>query len=247
MYTCSIPTTYTAEIESVSLVAYMNTTGGTSQSGSLLLSTSTTPCESYVSYPFTVCGTEILGEVLTTNPSTGSAWEWTDFENFSIGLKMGNATIEGETRCTRYYVKVTYTEEDYTDTYTVTQVYAQVYYTPNDSTCTLTSPTDIEAYHSRDSNAINFWNGDREVYDICRSGKGIMLSGDEYEGDEEHSSTPCERITCIRDMGRDGNLVEIDGLGSLYDGTYRIKSFGWNKISEQPEYYTWQLELEVED
>jgi hypothetical protein len=126
-------------------------------------------------------------------------------------------------------------------------IYLDVNYDEDDSTCTLTSPTDIEAYHSRDSNAINFWNGDREVYDICRSGKGLILSGDEYEGDEEHSSTPCERITCIRDMGRDGNLVDISGLGTLYDGTYRIKSFGWNKISEQPEYYTWQLELEVED
>jgi hypothetical protein len=92
---------------------------------------------------------------------------------------------------------------------------------------------------------LNFWNGSREVYDIGRNGKSMVLSGCEYSGDTQHSTTPCERIECIKEMGKNGGIVTIEDLGALYDGEYRIRSFGWTMRSKSPAVYDWILELEA--
>jgi hypothetical protein len=115
----------------------------------------------------------------------------------------------------------------------------KVNYTPDASTCSLSRPEEISTNHSRNIKMLNFWNGTREVYDVNRSGKSMVLTGGEvYAGS-------CDTILCIRNMGRDGNIVTISELALTYfNGDYRITSFGWRKISEKPERYKWILELE---
>lgn len=57
--------------------------------------------------------------------------------------------------------------------------------------------------------------------------------------------TPCCKIQCVRGLARNGGVVTIDDLRLEYfNGVYRIRQFGWNKISEKPEQYDWILELE---
>jgi len=60
-------------------------------------------------------------------------------------------------------------------------------------------------------------------------------------------NAPCCRIKCVRNMGRNGASVTLDGFSfGLWAGTYKIKQFGWQKISNRPEVYDWILELEDE-
>ena len=86
---------------------------------------------------------------------------------------------------------------------------------------------------------INFWNGDREVYDLNRSGKSMVLVG------SENGTSACSTIICMRDMARNGAIVTVSELTPTYfNSDYRIRSFGWDKISSKPEYYKWILYLE---
>lgn len=46
-------------------------------------------------------------------------------------------------------------------------------------------------------------------------------------------------------MGLNGGDITISGFSfSPFNGDYKIKSFGWNLISNCPETYEWILELE---
>ena len=126
----------------------------------------------------------------------------------------------------------------------VTSCYAEIDYTPNERTCYLTNPEEISTDHTRNAKMLNFWNGNREVYDYNRSSKSMVLKGIEYY-DANSNPTPCDRILCMRNMGKNGAEVTISGLNPTYfNGIYRIRQFGWNKVSEKPELYKWILELE---
>ena len=48
-------------------------------------------------------------------------------------------------------------------------------------------------------------------------------------------------------MGLDGSSVTIAGfteIRALANGIYKIRSFGWKKISDKPIHFDWILELE---
>ena len=86
---------------------------------------------------------------------------------------------------------------------------------------------------------LNFWSGDREVYDYSRADKSMVLQGKLW------GSSATDTIECIRQMGLDGSDVTISGFNySFYNGTFKIKSFGWRKVSEKPLVFDWILELE---
>ena len=105
-------------------------------------------------------------------------------------------------------------------------------------------PQEISTNHDRNINMINFWNGEREVYDVNRSGKSMVLTGEITDGNPDVTNA-CDQIICVRDMVRDGTTITISGLNPVYfNGEYRINSFGWKKIVEKPENYEWVLELE---
>lgn len=45
----------------------------------------------------------------TTNPRTGSAWQWSEIDALQIGIKIGSAFNIGTDECTQVYVEVDYT------------------------------------------------------------------------------------------------------------------------------------------
>ena len=158
------------------------------------------------------------------NPDDDLAWEWADIDILAAGIECSSPTTSApesenpEIRTTQLYVKINYDEE---------------------VECMLNKPIQISTNHARNIKMLNFWNGTREVYDLNRSGKSMVLSGGEvYAGS-------CDRIICVRNMARDGNIISISELTPDYfNGDYRIRSFGWNKISESPKRYEWILDLE---
>lgn len=67
----------------------------------------------------------------------------------------------------------------------------------------------------------------------------MVLTGMEY------GSEACDRILCIRTMGLDGSIVTVSELGfAEFNGDFRIRSFGWKKVSDKPLHFKWLLELE---
>ena len=168
----------------------------------------------------------------STNPATSSNWTWSDIQNLKIGISLFLA------QCTQLYFIVKYTVGNIPKLKT-TQFYAQINYNPDESTCTLPSPSYISRNHSRNIKMLNFWSGNREVYDYSRNSKSMVMQGKLW------GSTATDTIECVRQMGLDGSDVTISGFDySFFNGTFKIKSFGWCKISEKPLVFDWMLELE---
>jgi len=125
-------------------------------------------------------------------------------------------------------------------------MYANVGYQPDEIECTLNNPTTASFNHTRNVKMLNFWSGNREVYSLSRSNKTLVLTGEEFE----HGSTcthgePCNRMTCVRTMGLNGEPVTLSRLNfTPLNRTFRILSFGWRKISDNPAHYSWILQLE---
>lgn len=190
---------------------------------------------------------KLISTEYALNPDTSAAWTWTNIDDLQGGVRLVEPyEIDGYDVCTQVYVAVYHTEQISPQIRT-TQCYAKINYTPPDTECTLSKPEEISVNHSMNIKMLNFWNGTREVYSLNRSGKSMVLTGSEYQSDTCDSACPCEHITCMRDMGKDGSTITISGLRSLFNGDFKIRSFGWKHISEKPEYYEWILELEYND
>lgn len=174
------------------------------------------------------------------NPDTGVAWTWANINALVVLLRMRGYTAATDALCTQYYVIVYYDKTVSPEIHT-TQCYAKINYS-TEKECSLQIPNWVGLNHDRNIKMLNFWNGTREVYDLNRSGKSTVFTGSEM------NSGACNRIICTRDLARNGAIVTITGLSlGYYNGSYRIRSFGWNKISEKPEHYKWVLDLEQAD
>ncbi len=179
----------------------------------------------------------ISSKELAINPITSNPWTWGEVDALQAGYIIWNNTTE--TRVTQYYVVVEYITLPINPEIRITQCYVKVNYDQEPIECTLNSPEHVGTNHSRNIAMLNFWDGEREVYDLNRSGKSMVLTGSEvYAGS-------CDKIICMRNMARNGSVIAISGLPlGYFNGDYRINSFGWIKISEKPEHYKWILELE---
>jgi len=195
----------------------------------------------------------IFSQNWATNPRTSTSWTWTQVNNLQLGADIDsncNTPSCGSPNYTCTAIIQVYAVVNY-NTYAVqemqaSQVYAEVGYTPSTTTCYLNMPSEISSNHTRNTKMFNFWNGEREVYDHSRSRKSLVLTGKEWYNPST-CTNPCSRITCVRNMGRNGASVTLDGFSfGLWEGTYKIKQFGWQKISNRPEVYDWILELEDE-
>jgi hypothetical protein len=154
---------------------------------------------------------------------------------------------------TQLYAVVNYNSNVYySPEIRTTQLYVEVRATETVK-CYLPKPVDLEVVQNINTNALNFWSGDREVYSLGRSSKRLMLSGLLWDGCTDGTSTCEDIIHCIRDMGKLKQPMNIAGLryALLNNDTvtglpvnYNIISFGWKQILEKPNQYTWQLELE---
>lgn len=173
----------------------------------------------------------------TQNPNTVAAWTLAEVQALQAGIGLyGTGTKHAI--CSRCYIVIGASTSISPEIKTC-QTCLKVNYSPPASTCSLSKPETISTNHARNVKMINFWDGSREVYDVNRSGKSMVLaSGEVYAGS-------CDKIICMRNMTRNGTVVTISGLSPAYfNGDYRINQFGWSKISEKPERYKWIMDLE---
>jgi hypothetical protein len=242
-------TTETGVIDKVVIVGIMGKSGTCDGVGTLVLVTGDGKVWEYdtVNLPNPwETGWGTFAEELTTNPTTGVAWTWNDIDNLEIGYELhvlcDGAELCFTSYCNQVYLLVYYTETDNPEIRT-TQMYARINVSPPTDYCQLNRPNQISNDHSRNIKMINFWSGNREVYDLNRSGKSMVLTGTEFY--QPKSTDVCARIECVRDMAELGSPITITDLGStLWNGTYHIRSFGWKKRNDCPEWYEWILDLE---
>ena len=178
----------------------------------------------------------------TENPDTVAAWTLAEVQALQAGIGLYGTGSKYAT-CSRCYIIIG-TVTNISPEIKTCQTYLKVNYTPEDTVCWMPKPQEISTNHARNVKTLNFWNGEREVYDVNRSGKSMVLTGGITDGNPDVIDV-CFQIICVRDMTRDGTIITISGLNPVYfNGEYRINSFGWNKIGEKPENYEWILELE---
>jgi hypothetical protein len=189
----------------------------------------------------------------SVNPNTTNAWTLEEIKAVQAGVGLKG---DGKYAACSICQLVLSSESNVSPEIQTSQVYLKVNYTPDVSTCTLNKPEEVSLDMGRNIQILNFWSGNREVYDESRANKTLVLTGTEYEHDpnfytpEVIDSTPCERIQCVRSMGEEGAIVTPSGLGwdtGLIDESYRIRSFGWKLIQEKPVAYAWVLELEASE
>lgn len=186
----------------------------------------------------------------TQNPDTSLDWTWDDIDDLNIGYEL--IVVLDATDFTDWEICGSYTRTQckeiwavifYTTTVTpevrTSANWLTVNYTPVDTVCNITMPSHVSRTVDENINAINFWDGTREVYFESQNLKTMVLEGYEY------GSGADDRIICVRDMGRDGNVISIAGFSNDYHNTtYRIASYGWKLVSKLPLYYKWILELQ---
>lgn len=198
----------------------------------------------------------LYSETYILSPFTGISWTWAEIDSLKMGvyIKWHNPYKEAgyQPRCTQVYAVVNHTTLMCSPEIRTTQCYVELR-TTETTKCYLPKPVDLEVVQNIDTNALNFWSGDREVYGLGRSSKRLMLSGLLWDGCTDGTSTCEDIIHCVRDMGKLKQPMNIAGLryALLNNDTvtglpldYNIISFGWKQILEKPNQYEWQLELE---
>jgi len=188
-------------------------------------------------YPY-----KLYAHTWTTNPNTGNPWTLAEVSLLQAGIGLyGDDTHYAA--CSICHLVIATTTNVSPEIQT-SQCYLKVNYSPDPVTCTLNKPTEISLDHARNTQMLNFWSGNREVYDESRSHKTLVLQGKELVNG-------CDVIECVRAMGENGAVVTVArtvGWGTgLIDLNYRIKSFGWKHISEKPDVWEWILEFEASE
>jgi len=178
------------------------------------------------------------------NPSTSNPWTWTEIDNLQAGCKIrtnsGEKSTEG-VRVTQIYIVVNSNEAVNPEIRT-TQMYARVKYTPSTTSCYLTKPSTYDYNHNREIKKLNFWNGDRSVYDLQRNNKTLTMTGMEYIGTTSEATI---RLKCVKDMEQNGSEIEISGMDDPnLNTTWQIKSFEYRQNDTNPNIYDWVLEAE---
>ncbi|RLG44416.1 MAG: hypothetical protein DRN81_04665 [Thermoproteota archaeon] len=181
------------------------------------------------------------GDWLLQNPDSGDAWLWSDLDSIQSMLWLKYVCPNCDSRCYHFYTEVWSSNKPDLSTTQVASVYLTMDY-DEISTCTLTKPELVSSNHTRNIKMLNFWNGSREVYDFNRSGKSLVLKGKEYE------NSGCTRIECIKSMAGNGTKITLSNLSfEPWNRDYKIRSFGWKRISKKPDTWEWILELEEEN
>ena len=176
------------------------------------------------------------------NPA-GGAWNWAAINALEAGIKGYKAAASNGVvyAVKQVQLSVNVTSSGVAPRICCTQTYAEVTFTENVE-CTLSKPQQISTNHARNIKMLNFWNGSREVYDLNRSGKSMVLTG------AENGTSSCSTILCVRNMARNGATITVSGLTpSYYNGDYTIRQFGWNEVGKKPRHYKWILSLESAD
>lgn len=187
----------------------------------------------------------------TTNPNTGAAWTESEINDMLAVVKLEVESpsngIDSYAYCRYLVVDVEYNRTTDFAKFRVARERLEIGYEPESRSYVLNQPQTLSIDHERNVKMLNFWNGKREVYDLSRSKKTLVMKGMEFY-DKDDCTDPDTRITNIRTMGRNGATVTISDLDMYcYLGDYKIRSFGWKLISNCPKVYEWILELEDTD
>lgn len=181
----------------------------------------------------------------TSSPTDDvTPFTWTDIDNMEIGVYMRYhaGTGENNARFTQVYMVVNHDELSQNTEIRTTQVYAKVNYTPSSSTCYLNKPHTYTFTHTREIKALNFWGGDREVYDLRKAGNTLAIEGSEYDTTD---STATTRLECIRDMADNGDDIEISGFTDTnINGSWLIRNFSYAQDSTNPNLWNYSMECE---
>jgi hypothetical protein len=191
------------------------------------------------------------------NPFTGAAWTWAEIDALRFGFTQFfyHGSSGEEPRTTQCYAVVNYSPYFYSPEIRTTQAYAEIR-TTSDSTCYLPKPVDIQITQSINTNALNFWSGNREVYGLSRSSKRMIMSGILWDGCTDGITTCEDIIQCVRTLGKLKEPINIAGLRYTYMNTdyltgnpinYNIISFGWKQVAKKTNTWEWMLELEFCD
>lgn len=185
----------------------------------------------------------------TQNPRTSLDWTLSDINNLQVGYWthcIYRHAYYG-VKVTQCYAVVSYSC-DIPVAYNAIRLH-DLHLTVNYDTsvqATLNRPESFSFDHARNVKKLNFWNGEREVYDDGRTSKSLVLEGREFY---EWSG---QKILAVRDMGKRHQPITLSDLGddarvNFLLGKYIIKSFGWKEISRKPEHFSWILELERDE
>ena len=173
----------------------------------------------------------------STNPETGIAWTFADINSLQIGLNGRYCA------CTQMYAVVDYSLASSPQIRT-TQIYAMVNYVPSSSTCFLTKPYEYTLTISNDVKKLNFWSGNRAVYNEGISAYSLSMSGNEYNTVD---GTALSRLNCVKNMKDSGSPVTLSNFfDSNMNDTWYIKDFSYEKSCENVNIYSWKMVLEKE-
>ena len=184
----------------------------------------------------------IYSEEYINNPNTSSAWTWEEVDDLQLGIELQAGLPTGSgLRCHYIYALIDYYKQTNPEIRT-TQCYAKVNYTPSSSTCYLLKPTSYTWNNSREIKTVNFFNEDREVYDLQRANKTLSMSGIEYNRTESDAT---DTLSCIKTFADKGSKIGISGMDDLNLNTYwMITNFDFNQDSNNPNIWNWNMELE---
>jgi len=153
------------------------------------------------------------------NPDTSTTWAWSDFESLQIGIDMlHSANTGGECRCTQLYLVIYYNIAAVIPEIRTTAFYADVLYDA-DFSIDLQKPEEISTNHTRNIKMLNFWNSEREVYDLNRSSKTQVMRGFLYGGQCGDSTCSDTEFTTEGTMSFHWGLTESwSSISNAYDG-----------------------------
>jgi hypothetical protein len=185
-------------------------------------------------------------------PNGTTKWSLNDVVNSKFGFSLKGDDCEA--RCDYFYITVEL-DLPFSPEVKCAAMYLNVNHTPEEVVCELNKPETVSFNHSRNVMMLNFWSGNRAVYDLSRNGKTVVLKGKEFDRDiagckeESTCSYPakyaCDRLKCIDAMGRDGNPIVLSGFSfTPWNKTYRLLSFGYKKIQSCPALFEYIIELE---
>ena len=114
-----------------------------------------------------------------TNPDTASSWTWSDIDSLQIGFSMFATSLTVE--CREIYLKIDYACDPLYPEIRATSFFTKIKYNSTEEV-DFDTITDVSTNHDRNVNMFNFWNGEREVYDVNRNSKKTVITGAMYDG-----------------------------------------------------------------
>ena len=181
---------------------------------------------------------KIVSDQWTSDPTDGSAWTWGKVDNLQAGHWMSHGVEAYYMYASNIHLVVNYLIAVNPEIRT-TNIYARVNYVPGTDTATLNKPENYSISHSRETKKLNFWSGDRAVYDLKRNSKTLTMNGSEWDDDVVVALTRLEAIKAMAEVGENITISGMDDYNA--NTTWLISSFDYTQDVNNPNMYNWSL------